>query len=144
MLSREGTVAGDEKSGIKQRMKIMLLYPRWTVKYGIAGHFARRASTWPPLNLAYLAAVAEAAGHTVRIIDGQIENMPVDEMVRRAVLFSPDIIGVTATTPFFHIVEHLARELKRSLGSVPIALGGTHLTVLKNRATTTSRPCSSQ
>ncbi len=38
-------------------MKILLLFPKWTGEYGILAHFAKRASTWPPLNLAYLAAV---------------------------------------------------------------------------------------
>ncbi len=54
-------------------MKVMLLYPTWTTGYGITTHFAKRVSIWPPLNLAYLAAVAEKNGHEVKIIDGQGE-----------------------------------------------------------------------
>ena len=50
-------------------MNVLLLYPSWTGSYGLFGHFARRNSTWPPLNLALLAAIAERHGHTVTILE---------------------------------------------------------------------------
>jgi len=48
-------------------MKILLLFPKWTGEYGILAHFAKRASTWPPLNLAYLAAVGGNRGQEARL-----------------------------------------------------------------------------
>ena len=66
-------------------MNVLLLYPSWTGSYGLFGHFARRNSTWPPLNLALLAAIAERHGHTVTILDGEAEQIPLDAMVQRAV-----------------------------------------------------------
>ncbi len=86
-------------------MKILLLFPKWTSGYGISGHFARKASVYPPLNLTYLAAIAENLGHEVKIIDGEANNLSVLQMVNCAVLFKPDIIGITATTPFFHFTN---------------------------------------
>ena len=51
-------------------MKISLLYPSWTSEYGKISIFAKRAAgSYPPLNLAYLASIAEKQGHEVRIID---------------------------------------------------------------------------
>jgi len=113
-------------------MKISLLYPRWTGEYGIAAHFARKASIWPPLNLAYISAVAEKQGHEAMIIDGEAERMSLEKMVSKTEEFNPDLIGITATTPFFHIVVDLAKKIKQSqkLKYAPIVLGGSHITVL--------------
>jgi anaerobic magnesium-protoporphyrin IX monomethyl ester cyclase len=114
-------------------MKILLLFPKWTGNYGIIGYFAKRASTWPPLNLAYLAGIAEKQGHKVKIIDGEAENISISEMVEQAALFKPDIIGLTATTPFFHVTAKLAEELKHHFNRTPIILGGSHITILKEK-----------
>lgn len=115
-------------------MRILFLYPKWTGDYGLFSHFAKKAGVYPPLNLAYLAAIAEDLGHQVRIIDAEVESMPCSEMVNSAVDFKPDLIGMTATTPFFHFVEEAAHRLKKSLPEVPILLGGPHITVLKEEA----------
>ena len=114
-------------------MKIMLLFPRWTGEYGIFACFAKKAGVYPP-NLAYLAAIAENLGHEVRIIDGQVEDISLDEMVERTLMFTPDLIGVTAATPFFHIVGELAEKLKQTIRNIPIMVGGPHITVLKEEA----------
>ena len=115
-------------------MKILLLFPKWTGDYGMIGYFAKRASIWPPLNLAYLAGIAEEQGHEVKIIDGEAENISISETVEQAALFEPDIIGLTATTPFFHVTAKLAEELKRRFKRTPIVLGGSHVTILKEKA----------
>ena len=114
-------------------MKIMLLYPLWTAEYGKIAHFAKKAGKWPPLNLAYLAAIAEKQGHEVRIIDGEAEEISIKEMVTLTKEFNPDVIGITATTPFYHIVVQLARELKKEFPKVPVAIGGPHITVLREQ-----------
>lgn len=115
-------------------MKVLLLYPTWTGAYGLFGHFARRNSTWPPLNLALLGAIAERHGHDVTIIDGESEQVPLDEMVKRAVAHKPDVIGFTATSPFFHISKAVAEGIKRVAPYVPIVVGGPHITIMKEKA----------
>lgn len=115
-------------------MRIMLLYPTWTCTYGIFSHFARRAGMWPPLNLAYLAAIAQKNGHTVRIIDGEAERVSPPKMISQTSHFKPDIIGITATTPFYHIAVELARGLKQDNNATPIIIGGPHITILKEKA----------
>ena len=57
-------------------MRVTFGYAQWTGEYGLFGHFAKRNSTWPPLNLALLGAVVEAAGHEAVIIDGEAEGLP--------------------------------------------------------------------
>ncbi|MBU0895189.1 MAG: B12-binding domain-containing radical SAM protein, partial [Candidatus Omnitrophica bacterium] len=110
-----------------------LLFPSWTGEYGIFSHFARKASVWPPLNLAYLAALAERAGHEVKIIDGEAESLSLQNTLEEVRAFGPDVIGITATTPFFHLAVELAGELKAADRSIPIIIGGHHVTVLKEK-----------
>lgn len=112
-------------------MRIALLFPSWTGEYGIFSYFAKKASVWPPLNLAYLAAIAEKYGHEVRIIDGEAENLSLKKTLKEVSVFGPDIIGITATTPFYHLAVELAKELKVANKSIPIIIGGHHVTVLK-------------
>ncbi len=115
-------------------MKILLLYPTWTGAYGLFGHFARRNSTWPPLNLALLAAIAERHGHEATILDGEAEHISLDDMVRQAVEQKPDLIGFTCTSPFFHLSKAVAEGIKRLAPQIPIAVGGPHITIMKEQA----------
>lgn len=115
-------------------MKIMLLFPKWTPETGISSYFSKKVSTWTPLNIATLAAIAEKGGHEVRIIDGQAENIPSSKITEETMAFSPDVIGITGTTPFYHIVVNLANKLKKANSKIPIAIGGPHITILKEEA----------
>ena len=115
-------------------MKVLLLYPSWTGAYGLFGHFARRNSTWPPLNLALLAAIAERHGHDVTIMDGEAEQMTLEDMVQRAVALQPDVVGFTATSPFFHLSKAVAEGIKRIAPHISIVVGGPHITIMKERA----------
>ncbi|KPK42864.1 MAG: hypothetical protein AMJ78_00950 [Omnitrophica WOR_2 bacterium SM23_29] len=114
-------------------MKILLIFPNWTMVFGAFSSVAKRASSFPPLNLALLGAVAEKSGHTVQIIDAELENLTDEQVLKRVQDFSPDIIGFTATTPMFHIVVNLAYRIKKVF-QIPIILGGTHATILKEKA----------
>ncbi|HOW35785.1 MAG TPA: radical SAM protein [Candidatus Omnitrophota bacterium] len=113
-------------------MKISLIFPCWTHVFESLSEVANSASTFPPLNLAYLAAIAEENGHTVQLIDGEAEHLTVAEVTARVKEFSPDLIGMTATTPLFHNVVAQAEALKAAL-SVPIIVGGPHVTYFKEK-----------
>ncbi|GJL49443.1 B12-binding domain-containing radical SAM protein [Candidatus Nitrospira salsa] len=115
-------------------MKVVLVYPTWTGSYGIFGHFARRAAGWPPLNLALLAAIAENHGHEVSIIDGEANGLSMDEMVAATMEQQPDIVGLTATSPFFHISKAFATHFKQTAPEIPVVIGGPHITIVKEKA----------
>jgi len=115
-------------------MKILFLYPKWTGDYGLFAHFAKRAGIYPPLNLAYLAAIAESLGHEAIIVDGEAERLNCEQVVAEALNFNPDMIAMTGSTPFFHFVEEMAINLKKVLPKIPILLGGPHVSVLRENA----------
>jgi anaerobic magnesium-protoporphyrin IX monomethyl ester cyclase len=114
-------------------VNIAFLFPSWTGEYGEISHFAKKAGKWPPLNLAFLAAYAERKGHKSIIIDGEAESLPIPQMVSRAGEFKPDIVAITATTPFYHIAEELAYAVKKGVPGATVVIGGPHVSVLKEK-----------
>lgn len=80
----------------------------------------------PPLGLAYLAAVARQAGHTVAILDAFAEGLTWDAFEARVRSAQADLIGITGMTPVADSVQRairLCRPLARWL-----VLGGPHAT----------------
>lgn len=113
-------------------MKILLFYPKWTGTYGIFSHFAKKSSVIPPLNLAYIAAVAEKE-HDVKIVDCELEDISEEKLLEIIGEYQPHLIGTTSTTPTAHFTVRYARKIKENF-DIPIAIGGSHITILKEKA----------
>ncbi len=92
-------------------MKIALVNPK----------FPYRGRDKFPVGLAYLAAVAKDFG-TVRIIDENVGENAQKELKS----FSPDVVGITSTTPSFSRAAEIAKFAK-SLGA-KVIMGGVHCT----------------
>ena len=104
-------------------MKISLIGPKWN----------QMVNNYPPLGLAYLAAVAEQEGHEVRVHDfGLRPEVPLEAEIAEVLDFRPDLVGFTSMTTSHHSVEQAARPLKAELG-VPLVVGGPHATTLPER-----------
>ena len=115
-------------------MKVALIFPTWTDTYGGYAVFARRAANWPPLNLCIVAALAEREGHEVIIIDAEAERFSVEDVIEKLKEFEPEVIGFTANTPFYHVAAEWSEKIKEQMPSPIIAIGGQHITVLKEEA----------
>lgn len=116
-------------------MRIILLYPLLSQK---RAKVDENKQFWPPLGLAYLAAVLERAGHEARIIDrdillrktGMDFTRTDDETIGEIKDFKPDMIGISATTPNMLDVGSISKRIKSSGINVPIILGGPHATAI--------------
>jgi len=86
--------------------------------------------TSPPLGLAYLAAVAEQRGDSVRVHDGDVEDTPLAALLRE---FSPEVVGITANTTQIMAAWRDA-ELVKSIGDAVVVLGGPHPTTLPDES----------
>ena len=86
----------------------------------------KRFALSPPLGLAYLAAVSEQRGDQVRVHDGDVEDTPLEAVIRD---FAPDIVGITANTTQITAAWRDA-ELVHSLSKALVVLGGPHPTSL--------------
>jgi anaerobic magnesium-protoporphyrin IX monomethyl ester cyclase len=76
----------------------------------------------------YLASYLERAGHQADIIDLELEGMDLDSLAEKIKQSKADLIGITASTPIFHVVRMCAQGLRERL-KLPIVLGGPHITV---------------
>jgi radical SAM superfamily enzyme YgiQ (UPF0313 family) len=84
----------------------------------------------PPLGLAYLAAAAREAGHDVSILDANALMLDEEEAAVRACESSPDIVGITATTPTIGLAAGIAAGVKSRCPDVVTMVGGPHATAL--------------
>lgn len=91
------------------------------------GALAGAGSSVPNLGLLLLAAAARSAGHEPHVLDAGASGLTSEEFMRRALAFSPDIVGLTTTTLEVGVAAGIASELKRQLPGVRILLGGPHV-----------------
>ena len=109
-------------------MRITLINPFITSveRYGkdighIGGHQA-------PLGLCYLASFLEKNGVLVSLIDAEAEGLKNDRILERIRDFKPEAVGITSTTVAFSRARDLAIAIKASEPSIPIIIGGPHIT----------------
>ncbi len=79
-----------------------------------------------PLGLAYLGAVAEKAGHDVKVIDCQAEKLNYETFRSRISETPSDVIGVTATTLLYKSAMQLVNIAKEIQPQAITMLGGSH------------------
>ncbi len=98
-----------------------------------------KSSVWTspellPLGLAYLAAMLERAGHSVRIYDAVAEDEPLEAVLDQAISAGRpyDLVGVTAVTPLIKEAWAVA-ALAKQRGAVTV-LGGPHPTILPDES----------
>lgn len=106
-----------------KNVKIALVNP--PLFPGVARH-----PTGVPIGLAYLAAVAEKNGYTVKVVDCLPLDMDFNEMKREVASFKPDIIGITSMTVTFPSALQAAHVLKESCPAALTVLGGPHATFM--------------
>jgi anaerobic magnesium-protoporphyrin IX monomethyl ester cyclase len=99
-------------------MKVLLINPKVNLPI--------ETRTSPSLGLAYLGAVSERQGHTVRVYDGDVEDISLEKVLRD---FAPDLVGITANTIQIKSAWRDAAVVK-SVADIPVVLGGPHPTVL--------------
>ncbi len=84
----------------------------------------------PPLGLLYLAAVIRKSGHNVSFIDALAYNLSVQEAINKILESSPDVVGLTATTPTIPGAADIAKVLKAQHPEIKIIIGGPHVTAI--------------
>ncbi len=83
---------------------------------------------FPPLSLAWVAAIARQAGHQVTLIDARTLKLSKEEVLDKLKSFKPDIIGFMMTTYMFPETLEWIRYLKKVL-KVKVVIGGYNLRV---------------
>jgi len=87
----------------------------------------------PALGLAYLAGALEKEGYEVKIIDCSL-GISYSKLMESLMEDKPDIVGITGTTPAFESMKKVAENVKQSLSSAIIVVGGAHLSAMPEEA----------
>jgi anaerobic magnesium-protoporphyrin IX monomethyl ester cyclase len=85
---------------------------------------------FPTLALATTAAAAEQRGHRVEILDLSHRPYDPEEIRARLRARSPDIVGITATTPLMNQLRDISLMVKDLSGSIRVVGGGPHPSAL--------------
>lgn len=83
---------------------------------------------FPPLSLAWVAAIARRAGHEVILIDARTLRLTKEQTLERLKQFKPDLLGFMMTTYMFQDTLAWIKYLKREL-KLPVVIGGYNLRV---------------
>ena len=113
-------------------MKVLMINPPYnSSKYKFIGLVA------PTLGIAYIAAMLEKNGITVKILDAPALEIGHEAVINEIQKYSPDIVAVTSVTPTIESALKTAKISKEACPNAVTVLGGYHPTftyqeVLKN------------
>jgi radical SAM superfamily enzyme YgiQ (UPF0313 family) len=90
----------------------------------------------PPMGVLSLAAYVRQKflNADIRVVDQRVLNRSVDDLLRQAVEFEPDIVGFSALTSFAHMMRPLAKGLHEALPKTLVVIGGPHASAFRGRA----------
>jgi anaerobic magnesium-protoporphyrin IX monomethyl ester cyclase len=83
---------------------------------------------FPPLGLAYLAAVLEQNNFEVKIIDCPVCRMDHKKLGAELASFKPDLVGIASMTPTMPSAVKSAQVAKEVCSDVKVVMGGPHAT----------------
>jgi len=117
-------------------MKVFLIQTPWSdSSYGEFKNISRKYASYPPIGLMYLAAFVEKNGHKADILDLEVSPLSFEELCEKIARSGAGLIGITTSTPIFHIAQEYAKALREKL-KLPIVVGGPHISVLKDETLT--------
>jgi anaerobic magnesium-protoporphyrin IX monomethyl ester cyclase len=112
-------------------MRVFLARIAYSDVYKLLTSRSKRKMIFPPMGILTLAAVLEASGHSVTVVDCEAEGLTPDALVQRILDDRADVFGCGSTTPEFHLADEVLRFVKDRTG-VTTVLGGPHGTILSD------------
>lgn len=110
-------------------MKILLIrnHPKGNINTRLPEKLNRVQGIYPPLGLAYIAAVLEKGGHKAKILDAEALNLDTEESKKEIFRQKADIVGITCMSSTLPGALEAARFAKES--GAKVILGGPQLAV---------------
>ena len=109
-------------------MKVLLLHPPNTSIYSKEVRATKQKGV--PLGILYIARVALDYGCETKVIDAEAENLEIDECVNEILKWSPDLLGITVTTPMINVAKEIAEKVKIVNKDIVTCVGGPHVSAL--------------
>ena len=118
-------------------MKVILINPPTSFEQIYGDWDLSALDTYaPPLGILHIASYLRKFGHSVTVFDLQLPYQKIGDAFRNIQSSRPDIIGFTAMTSNCVSAREMAKEIKKSLATVPIVLGGAHITAVPRETMT--------
>lgn len=111
-------------------MKTVLVRPPYSSLYGLIKTKIKERIVLPPTGLMYVASSLINAGHSVKIIDAEVDDLGLPQIMKEIMKFNPDVVGTGATTPDFCFANRILKETKDALHETITIIGGAHATAL--------------
>ncbi|MFC2091838.1 B12-binding domain-containing radical SAM protein [Elusimicrobiota bacterium] len=108
-------------------MKVLLINP--PVNNKKFGKFHSLMEPMPCIGLAYIAAVLERSGHTVKILDNYVCGYSFENISHLIDEFRPDITGFSVLTPSVNYCLDLASKIKKRYPPIKLIAGNVHPTL---------------
>lgn len=108
--------------------KVYLLYPPISKMERYSSAVGSVGGEQIPLGIFYLASFLRENGYDVTVSDAEALNLTEEQIIEAIAHLSPDYIGISSTTVAFHRALGVARAIKERFPSIPIILGGPHVT----------------
>mgnify|MGYP006415039935 CR=1 FL=1 len=82
----------------------------------------------PPLGILYVATTLKKyTNHEIKVIDAVAQQLQVDDVIREASAFQPDVVGISAWTDFWYPAYTVGEKIKQALPHTHLTYGGPHL-----------------
>ncbi len=111
--------------------KILFINPKFqkAIFTPLPDPIERARGKYPPLGLAYLAAVLKQYNYDVLIYDADLEDSDYRGLISKLKKKQPEIIGITSTSFTFLQAKNTARIAKKILPESKIIVGGPHVSI---------------
>ncbi|HJO14821.1 MAG TPA: radical SAM protein [Candidatus Pacearchaeota archaeon] len=103
-------------------VRLLLIQPNYRLVYSYAGSDTA-TPIYPPLGLAYIAAVVREAGHDVKILESNAHNLTHEQIKKEIFNYNPDFIALSASSSLMNEVDKLSNLCPEN---VKVILGGIH------------------
>lgn len=111
----------------KNRTDVLFITPPCIELYS---NMREGAPIYPPLGIAYIAALLLKKKIKVKIVDAFALNLSWPEIEERIREENPLVVGVTGTTSIFREVVRIAKIAKKNVPGAMVVVGGIHATSL--------------
>lgn len=117
-------------------MKILLINPplRWAKVGHYSSQVEKTRGIYPPLGLSYIAASLGGNGHSVRLIDCDIQENYLEEIESTCREFQPELVGFYVMTWTFLQADGLAKIIKSRLPRTKLVAGGPGINCLPHQS----------
>src|SRR3989344_3356335 len=103
-------------------VKLLLIQPNYRLVYSYAGS-QTATPIYPPLGLAYIAAVAREKGFDVKILEANAHDLSYEQVEKEIKEYDPDYVALTATSSMMNEVTKLVKLFPKK---AKVILGGIH------------------